>query len=96
MEIEFTTSLRKRANLSGPRVETAEFIISVGAQPEFVSSLDRSIKMATSDMVTWLMEEYKLENWAAHLLIGYQGKYDVITVAGSMGLRIPKRYLPRR
>jgi acetamidase/formamidase len=96
MEVEFTTSLRKQGNLSGPRVETADFIISVGAQPEFVSSLDRSIKMATSDMVEWLMKDYKLESWAAAMLIGYAGKYDVITVAGSMGLRIPKKHLPKR
>ena len=39
-------------------------------------------------------QEYKLEPWAAHLLIAMQGKYDVVTVAGSMALKIPKKYLP--
>jgi amidase len=52
--------------------------------------------MATSDMVDWLVKEYKLEPWAAHLLIGYQGKYDVVTVAGSMALKIPRRLLPQQ
>ena len=52
--------------------------------------------MATSDMVNWLTSEYKLEPWAAHLLIGYQGEYDVVTVAGSMALKIPKKHLPQR
>ena len=33
-------------------------------------------------MAEWLAKDYKMEPWAAHLLIGYQGKYDVITVAG--------------
>jgi hypothetical protein len=47
-------------------------------------------------MVRWLTSDYGLEPWAAHLLIGYQGRYDVVTVAGSMALRIPKRYLPAR
>ena len=94
MNVEFTVSIRKKANLSGPRVETADYIISIGAQPEFVSSLDRALQMATVDMAHWLSEDYKLEPWAAHLLIAFQGKYDVVTVAGSMGLRIPKRYLP--
>jgi hypothetical protein len=37
-----------------------------------------------------------MEPWAAHLLIGYQGQYDVITVAGSMGLRVPKNRLPTK
>jgi hypothetical protein len=45
-------------------------------------------------MVDWLVRDYKLEPWAAHLLIGYQGKYDVVTVAGSMALCIPKKRLP--
>ena len=96
LELEFTTELKKQANLTGPRVETAESIISIGSQPEFVSSLDRSIQMATSDMVHWLIDDYKLEPWAAHMLIGYSGKYDVVTVAGSMALRIPKKYLPKK
>jgi hypothetical protein len=51
--------------------------------------------MATTDMVAWLTRDYGLEPWAAHLLIGYQGKYDVITVAGSMALRLPKERLPK-
>ena len=45
-------------------------------------------------MVDWLVRDYQLEDWAAHLLIGYQGKYDVVTVAGSMALCIPKKRLP--
>jgi hypothetical protein len=27
-------------------------------------------------------------------LVAFQGKYEVVTVAGSMALRIPKQYLP--
>jgi len=96
MDVQFTVTLKKAAKLTGPRVETAASIISVGSQPEFVSSLDRALQLATSDMSTWLIDEYQMEPWAAHLLIGFQGKYDVITVAGSMGLRIPKKYLPTR
>jgi acetamidase/formamidase len=96
MDVQFATALRKAAKLTGPRVETADEIISVGAQPEFVSSLDRALLLATSDMSAWLIDEFKLEPWAAHLLIGFQGRYDVITVAGSVGLRIPKKHLPTR
>jgi acetamidase/formamidase len=96
MDVEFTVDLRKKANLTGPRVETNEHIISIGSQPEFASSLDRALQLATSDMAHWLAADYKLEPWAAHLLIGYQGKYDVVTVAGSMALKIPKKHLPVR
>ena len=94
--VEFTVELRKGVRLSGPRVETADYLISVGAQAEFQSSLDRALQLATVDMIQWLTRDYKLEPWAAHILIGYQGRYDVVTVAGSMALRIPKRLLPPR
>ena len=94
MDVEFSVEVRKKASLRGPRLENAEYIISVGAQPEFASSLDRALQMATTDMAAWLTQEYKLEPWAAHLLIAMQGKYDVVTVAGSMALRVPKKYLP--
>jgi hypothetical protein len=50
--------------------------------------------MATTDMVRWLVADYHLEPWAAHQLIGAAGKYEVVTVAGSMALKIPKKYLP--
>ena len=93
MDVELVVEIRKKAAPSGPRVELADEIISIGSQPEFVSALDNGLKMATSDMVTWLTGEYGLEPWAAHLLIGYQGKYDVVTVAGSVALRIPRSVL---
>jgi acetamidase/formamidase len=94
MDVEFTVELRKKANITGPRAETSEHVISIGSQPEFASSTNRGLQMATSDMVNWLTSDYKLEPWAAHLLIGYQGQYDIVTVAGSVALKIPKKLLP--
>ena len=96
LDVEFTVEVRKKDPVTEPRLETAEFLISIGSQPEFSSSLDRALRIATTDMVRWLVGEYGLEPWAAHLLIGYQGRYDVVTVAGSMALKVPKRYLPAR
>jgi amidase len=96
MDVEFAVDVAKKIRLDGPRLENAESIISIGSQPEFVSSLDRALAMATTDMVKWLSSEYKLEPWAAHLLVAFQGQYDVVTVSGSMALRIPKKYLPAK
>jgi len=93
MDVEFSVEIRKQKNLAGPRLENTEYLISVGAQPEFVSSLNRALQLATTDMVGWLTRDYHLEPWAAHLLIAMQGKYDVVTVAGSMALKVPKKYL---
>ena len=91
--LQNSVEIRKQMNLTGPRLENADYLISVGAQPEFVSSLNRALQMATTDMVGWLTRDYHLEPWAAHVLIAMQGKYDVVTVAGSMGLKVPKKYL---
>ncbi len=95
LDVTFTVALRKRAGVNNPRVETPEYVIAIGSQPEFVTSLDRSLRVATSEMVDWLVRDYKLEPWAAHMLIGYQGQYDVVTVAGSMALRLPRSAVPR-
>ncbi len=96
MDVEFTVEVQKRARLSMPRLENDSYIVSIGAQPEFSSPLDRALQLATSDMAAWLEREYKLEPWAAHLLIGYQGSYDVVTVAGTMALKIPRSALPAK
>lgn len=96
MDVEFTVTLKKKANLTGPRVETPELIASIGSQAEFQSSLDRALEMATTDMVQYLMAEYGLEEWAAHLLIAFQGRYEVVTVRGSMALVIPKSALKKK
>jgi acetamidase/formamidase len=95
MDVEFSVELKKNAAVTGPRVETADYLISIGAQPEFASSLDRALQLATTDMVRWLVRDYELEPWAAHQLIGAAGKYEVVTVAGSMALKVPKKYLVR-
>lgn len=96
MDVEFSVNVKKKTSISGPRLETADDLISIGAQPEFASPLDRALQLATTDMVRWLADDYKLEPWAAHLLVGAVGKYDVVTVQGTMALKVPKRYLAAR
>jgi amidase len=96
MDVMFTVAVRKKANLPGPRLENGDHLITIASQPEFVSSLDRTVRVATSDMIHWLTTEFQVEPWAAHQLIGFQGRYDIITIGGSVGLRIPKKALARR
>jgi acetamidase/formamidase len=94
VDVEFSVDVVKNARLSGPRVRTKDYIISVGSQAEFISTLDRAVQMATSDMVRWLTEEFKLEPWAAHMIISAKAEYEVVTVMGSAAIKIPVRYLP--
>jgi acetamidase/formamidase len=95
MDVRMTVSLQKKTGLANPRLVNDQYLITIASQPEFVSSLDRTLRIATSEMVDWLVQEYKAEPWAAHQLIGYQGKFDVVTVQGSMALRVPRSALPK-
>jgi hypothetical protein len=39
---------------------------------------------------------FRLTTQEAHLLIGMRARYDIITLGGSVGLRIPPRDIPAR
>ena len=61
----------------------------------FTRLLDSGAReMATSDMIRRLTDEYTMEPWAAHLLIGAKAEYEVVTVMGSAAIKIGKRWLP--
>jgi amidase len=94
MDVIFEVEVRKAARLTGPGVVTSDYIISVGSQAEFISPLDRAVQIATSDMVRWLVDDYKMEPWAAPMLIGAKAEYEVVTVMGSAAIKIAKRWLP--
>ena len=96
MDVEFSVTVIKNKKINMPRLETSEFISSIGSQPEFSSDLNRGLQIATTEMISWLTSDYKMKPWTAHLLIGMVAKYEVITVAGSMALRISKKHLPKQ
>jgi amidase len=95
LDVQFTVGLRKNAGLREPRVENAEYLISLGARTAINRSLNDALAIANSDMMRWLVEEYGVEPIAAHLLIGHQAKYDVVALSGVMAVKIPKRVLPK-
>src|ERR1700676_336352 len=43
MDVEFSVEVKKNTKMTGPRLETSGYLISVGAQPEFSSSLNRAL-----------------------------------------------------
>jgi len=85
--------LRKGRKLTGPRVETAEWIVSVGGKEG--GTLNETMEIATRDMLRWLTDEQGLSVQEARLAIGMRARYDLITLGGSVGLRIARRDLPR-
>jgi acetamidase/formamidase len=94
LDVEVEVGLRKQWKLTGPRLENAEHIVSIGSLHEN-QTLNSTMELATIDMLRWLIEDFGYTASEAHLLLGMQAKYDVITLGGSVGLRVPKRVLRR-
>lgn len=94
LDVEVTVHLRKKWKLTVPRLETADRIISIGAKPE--RSLNDAASIAVADMLRWLVDDYGMTPASAHLVIGTAAQYDIASMAGVMGLGIPKRYLRRQ
>jgi acetamidase/formamidase len=93
LDVEVTVGVRKGRKLTGPRVETGEWIVSVGSKEG--GTLNETLEIATRDMLRWLTEEHGLSPQEAHLLLGVRARYDLITMGGSVGLRIARADLER-
>jgi amidase len=91
VELEFSVVQRYReTRVATPRILTRDSMITVGSQPEFASPLDRGLQIATTEMINWLVGQWGAEPWEAHMIVGYAGKYDAVTVDGSVALRVPR------
>ena len=88
--------LHKGKRLSIPRLVNNDYIISIGSQPEFRSSMDFGLRTANSDMIRWLTSEYGLSDPEAHLLMGTVAQHKIVTYFGTMATLIPRRYLPKK
>ncbi len=91
LDVEISVDLVKSAGLKQPRAETAEYLIAIGSKPD--ATLNQSLELATRDMLHWLIAERELPAWRAHLLLGVEARYDLITLGGSVGLRLSKTAL---
>ena len=93
MDVQFTVRVHKGKHLSNPRLVNAGYLISIASQPEFHSSMDFAVREANSDMLRWLMEDYKLSAPEANLLIGAVVQHKIVTYFGTMATLIPRKYL---
>ncbi|MBI4903592.1 MAG: acetamidase/formamidase family protein [Acidobacteria bacterium] len=96
LDVQFTVKLRKGRRLSIPRLENADYIVSIGSQAEFSSNSDVAVRAANTDMIEWLTTEHKLTAPEAHLLMGAAVKHQIVTYYGTVTAMIPKKLLPRR
>lgn len=93
MNVRFTVEVVKDWRIGWPRGETEDCIFTVGnARP-----LDQALQHATTEMMRWLTEGYRLTTQEASHLLGQTVEYDVANVynpAYSMVCKVPKRMLP--
>ena len=91
LDVEVRVGLRKGLRLTTPRLELDGWIVSVGAKEG--GTLNETLALATRDMLGWLTSEFSLTPQEAHLLIGMRARYDVLTLGGSVALRIARSNL---
>jgi acetamidase/formamidase len=96
LDVQFTVRVHKGKRLSIPRLANDEYIVSIGSQPEFRSSMDFGLRMANTDMIRWLTSEYGFTPPEAHLLMGTVAQHKIVTYYGSMATLMPRKYLPKR
>jgi amidase len=95
LDVQFTVKVHKKKKLSMPRLVNDEYIISIGSQPEFHSSMDFALRAANADMLQWLTGEYKLTAPEANLLLGSVVQHKIATYFGTVTTLIPRKYLPK-
>ena len=76
MDVEFTVDVIPEKRISGPRVENSTNIMSMG-----LGSLDDAFKQATSAMVAWLADDYKLTPSEAAQVLGTSAEYKISEAA---------------
>jgi acetamidase/formamidase len=72
-EVQVTVRVLKGKQIGWPRGENAEYVFTAGnARP-----LDQALQHATTEMQSWLMEDYGLDAVGANILLGQCVEYDV-------------------
>ena len=91
--IEFHVTLRKGWSINTPRGETNALIFTLGCD----FPLENALRIATSEMLLWLQQDYGLTREAAHLLMSQCVKYTIGNLVSehySVGCALAKQVLP--
>jgi amidase len=90
----FTVDLIKRTPIATPRVESDEYIMTIGsARP-----MEDAARIAFYELVTWLERDYGLERLTAYQLCSQVARVRVanmVDILYSVVAKFPRRYLPR-
>src|SRR3989441_92894 len=77
MDIEFSVDVLQKKSIGTPRAENAEFLMAIALS----GSLDSGFSLATSELASWLQNDYKLSSSDAAAVLGTSIQYNVSEVA---------------
>jgi acetamidase/formamidase len=72
MEVEFTVELIQGKSV-GPRAENDEYIMALGV----ANSMPEAVQRATTQLATWLEDDYKPNPSEVAMVLGFAIRYDV-------------------
>jgi amidase len=77
MDIEFSVDVLPKKDISTPRAENADFLMAIALS----GSLDSAFSRATSELATWLQDDYKISSSDVAAILGTSIQYSVSEVA---------------
>ena len=92
MDVEFSVDLIKNKKIGWPRLETADYIMTLGSARPLLQALQH----ATTELQGWLMAEYGFDERGSSLLLGHALEYDIGNVVDphfTVIAKIQKRFL---
>ena len=93
MDVEFTVDLIKDKKIGWPRLEDAEYLMTLGSARPLLQALQH----ATTELQRWLMAEHGFDERGSSLLLGHAMEYDIANVVDphfTVVARISKSFLP--
>ena len=92
-QVEITIDLVKHKTIAYPHIESPDRLMSV-CSTGYGKTLGDAIRIAFTDLVLWMEEDYGFDRWDAYTLCGQVGELrlgNIWTVAA----KIPKKYLKK-
>jgi len=93
MKVTFVVDIIKNKEISWPRIESDDYIMSVGSY----RPLEDAFRIAHKDMVDWLVKDFGLEMMDAYQLLSQVGVAKIAQVVDpnyTVAACFPKKYLP--
>jgi amidase len=91
---KFTVNLIKGKRIGWPRLVNDKYIMSIGSTRPLIDAL----RLACSDLINWLVEDYGYDKVEALQLLGQTAEIEVVNVVDpqySVACILDKKYLPR-